>query len=62
MRPFIDPNDPFFRRPVTRWAAFLVPIAWAALEAWFGNYGWAMVMAALGGYAGYVLIVKGPKP
>ena len=61
MRPFIDPNDPFFRRPTARWAAFLVPAAWAALEVWFGNYGWAMVMAALAGYAGYVLIVKGPK-
>lgn len=62
MRPFIDPNDPFFRRPVTRWAAFLVPVAWAALEAWLGNYGWAIVMAALGSYAGYMLIVKGPTP
>lgn len=60
MRPFIDPNDPFFRRPATRWAAFLLPLGWAGLEAFFGNFGWAFMMAALSAYAGYILIWKGP--
>jgi len=61
VRGFIDPNDPFFRRPVTRWAAFLVPLAWGGVEAWLGSYGWAIVMTALAVYAGYILIWKGPS-
>ncbi|WP_028914013.1 hypothetical protein [Pseudorhodobacter ferrugineus] len=61
MRPFIDPNDPFFRRPATRWAAFLVPLVWAGFEAWLGSYGWALMVAGLAGYAGYMLIWKGPS-
>jgi hypothetical protein len=60
MRPLIDPNDPFFRRPVTRWAAFLFPLLWAGVEAWQGNFGWAAFMAGLAGYAGYMLLWKGP--
>lgn len=61
MRPPIDPNDPFFRRPATRWAVSLVPLIWAGVEMWMGSYGWAMVMGAMGTYASYMLLWKGPS-
>ena len=57
---FLDPDHPFFRPAWRRWATCLVPLAWAGFELWGGNPGWAMLFAAAGLWAGWVLIVKGP--
>lgn len=56
----LDPNDPFFRKPATRWVTVLVPLAMAALEMSMGSPGWAMLFLATGVFAFWVLIVKGP--
>jgi hypothetical protein len=61
MRPLIDPNDPFFRRPATRWAVSLFPLGWAGFEAYLGSYGWAALFAITGAYAAYMLLWKGPS-
>lgn len=58
---FLDPNHPFFARPVVRWLISLVPLGWAVAE--FVVYNspiWGMIFAGLGAYAFYFLIVKGP--
>jgi hypothetical protein len=60
---FLNPNDPFFRSPVVRWVSVLIPLGWAAVELWLEEPFWAILFGALGVYAGWVLIVKGPdKP
>lgn len=58
---FLDPNHPFFRNPVARWATILLPLAWAGFELWQGNAFWAMVFAAAGIYAFWGLILKRPE-
>ncbi|MDP2737883.1 MAG: hypothetical protein Q8O82_04025 [Pseudorhodobacter sp.] len=57
---FLDPDHPFFRRPATRWATALVPLAWGGAEAWSGNPGWGVLFIGAGVYAFWMLIVKGP--
>jgi hypothetical protein len=57
----LDPDHPFFRPVWRRWATFIVPLAWSAFEMWGGNPGWAILFAAIGLWAGWVLIVKGPS-
>jgi hypothetical protein len=57
---FLDPNHPMFRRPVTRWLTALLPLAWGAVEFVLGNPGWGVLFVAAGGYAFWILIVKGP--
>ncbi|MFT4149618.1 MAG: hypothetical protein QM656_05415 [Paracoccaceae bacterium] len=54
----IDPNHPFFRKPLARWATTLLPLAWAGFELWMGNPLWAAMFGAAGAYAGWVLILK----
>ncbi len=61
MKKLLDPNDPFFAPPWRRWAAALIPLAWAAVELFsFGQPFWAILFAAAGLWAFWVLIVKGP--
>ena len=57
-RPFLDPNHPMFTRPWVRWLVTLLPLVWAGVELWMGSPMWAILFAALGGYAGYTLIYK----
>lgn len=56
----LDPNDPFFRHPATRWVTVLVPLGMGALELSMGSPGWAMLFLGAGVFAFVVLIVKGP--
>ncbi|PZR00080.1 MAG: hypothetical protein DI533_05595 [Cereibacter sphaeroides] len=58
---FLDPNHPFFARPWVRWATAIAPLAWAAVELYSGNPGWAILFGAAGAYAFWMLIIKGPK-
>jgi hypothetical protein len=53
---FLDPNDPFFRRPVVRWVTVLVPVGWGLMEfIWLGSPFWGILFLAAGGYAGWQL-------
>lgn len=58
---FLDPDHPFFRKPLTRWLTTLVPLAWAVVE--FLNYSpaWGILFAAAGAYAGWTLLIVGPS-
>lgn len=57
----IDPDHPFFRPAWRRWVTALFPLAWAGLELYGGNPGWAIAFAAAGAYAGWQLIIVGPS-
>lgn len=57
---FLDADHPFFKPVWRRWATALFPLAWALFELAWGNTGWAMLFGAVGGYAFWILIVKGP--
>ncbi|PTE22774.1 hypothetical protein C5F48_05340 [Cereibacter changlensis JA139] len=56
----IDPNHPFFRPAWRRYVTAIFPIAWSGMEIYLGNPFWAVIFLALGAYAFWVLIVKGP--
>ena len=58
---FLDPNHPFFRPARRRWLTALFPLAWAIVEIATGNTLWALLFGAVGIYAFWVLIVKGPS-
>lgn len=53
----LDPTHPFFAVKWRRWATSLLPILWAAVELASGSPGWAMLFAAIGAYAFYVLVI-----
>jgi hypothetical protein len=56
---FLDPDDPFFRKPWVRWATVLVPVLWGILElAVFGSPMFGVIFLAAGAYAGYMLFLK----
>jgi hypothetical protein len=57
---FLDPDHPFFRPAWRRWATAILPLAWAAFELVSGSPGWAILFGAVGAYAFWILIVKGP--
>ena len=42
-RKFLDANHPMFRKAWVRWATTLFPLAWGALELYWGNPGWAAI-------------------
>lgn len=58
MKPFLDPNDPFFAKPWRRWATSLLPIAWGVFEFWMLDPFWAILFLALGFYALNKLIIQ----
>jgi hypothetical protein len=60
MKSFLDPNHPMFRRAWVRWATAIAPLGWAGFELMMGNVFWAILFGAAGGYAAWVLLVKGP--
>lgn len=57
---FLDPDHPFFRPVWRRWATALVPLIWSLVEIATGNTLWALLFGAVGVYAFWMLIVKGP--
>jgi hypothetical protein len=61
---FIDPDHPFFAAKWRRVAVVAVCVAWGALEALLGNYGWMALFFALAGWCAWVLLrpVAGAAP
>lgn len=57
---FLDPDHPFFKPVWRRWATGLLPLAWAAVEVWTGNPGWAVLFGIAGGYALWALVFNRP--
>lgn len=51
----LDPKHPFFKPVWRRWVTTIFPIVWGAVELWAGNPGWAVIFAAAGVYAGWML-------
>lgn len=48
-----------FRRAWVRWLTVLVPLAWAGVELFaFNAPGWAILFAAAGAYAFWVLVLR----
>ena len=58
MKKLLDANDPFFAPVWRRWAVTILPLIWAAVEAWFAEPLWAFLFAAAGIYAGIELLIK----
>ena len=57
----IDPNHPFFARVWVRWVSALVPVVWGVLEfVWIGNPMWGVLFLALGAFAFWELVIRGP--
>ena len=54
----LDPDHPFFASPLRRWLTCVLPILWAGVELYLESPGWAVLFAAAGVYAGYILILK----
>jgi hypothetical protein len=61
MKKLLDANDPFFAAHWRRWVVTLLPLVWGGVELWLGSPGWAFLFAAVGAYAGYILLFKGPE-
>lgn len=59
-RKFLDADHPFFAPVWRRWVTALFPLVWSLGELVAGNTGWALAFGAVGVYAFFVLIVKGP--
>lgn len=55
---FLDRNDPFFRKTWVRWICVVLPMGWAGVELWNNSPSWALMFAALGGYAAYELFLR----
>ena len=58
---FLDPDHPFFAKPLTRWLTTLLPLGWAGFEFLTGSPGWGILFGATGAYAGYMLLIVGPS-
>jgi hypothetical protein len=53
---FLDRDHPFFRNIWARWLTILLPLAWAGVELYTGNPGWALVFGAAGVWAAWELM------
>lgn len=58
---FLDPDHPFFAKPLVRWLTTVLPLGWAGFEFVSGSPGWGILFAAAGAYAGYMLLIVGPS-
>ncbi|MEO8243798.1 MAG: hypothetical protein ABI832_15965 [bacterium] len=61
MKKLLDADDPFFAQVWRRWVVTLIPLVWGCVELYTGAPMWALLFGLAGGYAGYVLLVKGPQ-
>lgn len=61
MRKLLDADDPFFKPVWRRWATAVLPMLWGCYELWTGNPMWGVLFLGAGGWAGWVLIVRGPQ-
>jgi hypothetical protein len=52
----VDVEHPFYRPAWRRYALAGACFAWAGLEYWWDNPGWAVFFAAIGLYLAWVLI------
>jgi len=52
----LDPDHPFFMPRWRRWATVVFPLIWACVELYLNSPGWAVLFAAAGIYAGYMLL------
>lgn len=57
----LDPDHPFFRKPLTRWLTAAIPLVWAGVEFVAGSPGWGVLFGALGAYAAWALLIVGPS-
>lgn len=55
---FLDPNDPFFRKPLTRWLTAGFPVVWSGVEFWMGELIWGTAFLAIGAYAAWALLIN----
>lgn len=59
MSKFLDRDHAMFRHAWVRWLTVIAPIAWAGCELFlFNSPGWAILFAAAGAYAFWVLILR----
>jgi hypothetical protein len=58
---FLDASHPFFAAKWRRWATCLLPLAWAGVEFYTRNPGWAVLFAGFAAYAYYHLFLLAPK-
>jgi len=61
MKKFLDADHPFFAHVWVRWVTVLICAGMATVEITAGSPGWAVLFAAAGAYAFYVLIYLGPS-
>ncbi|GEO85510.1 MULTISPECIES: hypothetical protein [Alphaproteobacteria] len=60
---FLDPQHPFFKPLWRRILTVVAPAAWAFVELWNGEAGWAIVFFGAAAYAGYELFLAAkPAP
>lgn len=57
----LDPDHPFFDRPLARWLTTVTPILWSLVEFWSGAHYWGLAFLAVGAYAGYMLFTQRGK-
>lgn len=57
MKKLLDRNDPFFKKTYVRAITVGWPLAWGGVEFYNGSPGWAVVFAAIGAYAAWVLFL-----
>lgn len=57
MRKLLDLQHPFFRPLWIRLAVTGVCLAWAGLELWGGNTGWALLFGVLGAFCAWEFFV-----
>jgi hypothetical protein len=56
---FLDPDDPFFRRPAVRWLSVLIPVGWSLVEFfWMGSPLFGVVFLGLGAYSAWMLFLR----
>lgn len=60
MKKILDPNHPFFANAFVRWLTALIPLAWAVVEFVNDSPLWGLAFTAVGAFAFWVLIVRGP--
>ena len=61
MKKILDPDHPFFDKPLTRWLTTILPILWSLVEFWMNEPIWGLAFLAIGVFAGYMLFTQRGK-